>query len=115
MIRLEPVLILLVIFGTLFGIFYLFYSTRNKERMALIEKGAEADIFFSKKQKTAPVWKILILNLSLLLMGIGLGLLIGHLIYSQLGLEEEIAYSSCILITAGLGLFIGFHLSKKLD
>lgn len=112
---LEVVLILLVIFGTIFGIFYLFYSTRNRERMALIEKGAQADIFFSKKPKTAPVWKILILNLSLLLMGIGFGLLIGHLIYFYLHLDEEVAYPACILIMAGLGLFLGFHMSKKLD
>lgn len=111
---LEVVLILLVIFGTIFGIFYLFYSTRNRERMALIEKGAEADIFFSKKQKTPPVWKILILNLSLLLIGIGLGLFTGHLL-EYLGMEEKIVYPACILIMAGLGLFLGFHMSKKLD
>ena len=38
------VVVLAVIFGTFFGIAYLYFSTRNKERMALIEKGADASI-----------------------------------------------------------------------
>ncbi|MBC9794731.1 DUF6249 domain-containing protein [Sinomicrobium weinanense] len=111
---LIPVLIPLVVFGTIFGIFYLYYTTRNRERMALIEKGADADIFFSKNQKTAPVWKILILNLSLLLIGIGLGLFAGNLV-ELYGMKSEVAYPACILIMGGLGLFLGFHMSKKLD
>jgi hypothetical protein len=34
----EEVLIPLILFGTLFGISYVFFTTRNKERLALIEK-----------------------------------------------------------------------------
>ncbi|MGS2738579.1 DUF6249 domain-containing protein [Sinomicrobium sp. M5D2P17] len=112
--QLQPVLIFLIIFATIFGITYLYYTTRNKERMALIEKGADADIFFSKKQKTAPVWKILILNLSLLLIGIGLGLFTGHLL-EYMGMQDRIVYPACILIMGGLGLFLGFQMAKKLD
>ena len=41
----TAIFILAIIFGTIFGIFYLFFSTRNKERLALIEKGMEAKIF----------------------------------------------------------------------
>ena len=33
------VIVPVVIFLVIFGIFYLYYSSRNKERMALIEKG----------------------------------------------------------------------------
>ena len=39
------VAVLAVIFGSIFGVFYLYFSTRNKERLALIEKGADASIF----------------------------------------------------------------------
>ena len=63
----EEVAVLIVIFGTFFGIIYLFFSTRNKERMALIEKGVDASIFMKGQSKNAaPFWKVLILNLSLL-------------------------------------------------
>ena len=66
------VFVFISLFIVIFGIAYLHYSTRNKERLALIEKGAEASIFVKgKSEKTAPVWKVLVLNLALLLMGIG--------------------------------------------
>ncbi len=35
----SEVIILPVIFGVIFAIAYLYFSTRNKERLALIEKG----------------------------------------------------------------------------
>ena len=60
------VIIMGIIFGSIFGVFYLYFSTRNKERLALIEKGADASIFMKGKQHTAPIWKVLILNLALL-------------------------------------------------
>ena len=66
-------LIVFIIFGSMFAIAYLYFSTRNKERLALIEKGADASIFVRGKQHTAPIWKVFILNLALLLIGIGLG------------------------------------------
>ncbi|MCB0374589.1 MAG: hypothetical protein KDD04_01570 [Sinomicrobium sp.] len=111
----EPFLIVLVIFATFFGIFYLHFSTRNRERLALIEKGAEASIFFSKERRTAPVWKILILNVALLLTGIGIGIFIASMLHYNLGLEEGVAYPGTIFLLAGIGLFTGFHLTKKLD
>ncbi len=38
-----------LLIAAFFGIFYLHYSTRNRERMALIEKGADASIFVKGK------------------------------------------------------------------
>ncbi len=52
-------------FLVIFGIFYLYYSTRNKERLALIEKGADANIFVRTKKEgeSIPIWKIFFFNL----------------------------------------------------
>ena len=112
----EAVLTFIALFVVIFGIAYLKYSTRNKERLALIEKGADASIFFSEKKKqTTPIWKIIILNLALLLMGIGLGIFIGSLLYYNLGIEEGVAYSGTIFLMAGIGLFVGFNMTKNLD
>lgn len=111
----EEVAVLIVIFGTLFGIIYLFFSTRNKERMALIEKGADASIFMKGQAKNAaPFWKVIILNLSLLLMGIGLGVFIASILDTYSGLGDAV-YPATIFFMAGVGLFIGFNLTKKLD
>lgn len=109
------VAILAIIFGTVFGVFYLYFSTRNKERMALIDKGADATIFATGKSHTAPFWKVFILNLALLFMGIGLGILIATIIDYYTDLEGEAIYPAIIFLTAGAGLYVGFNMTKKLD
>jgi len=109
-------LIVFIIFGTLFAIAYLFFSTRNKERLALIEKGADASIFVrGKREHAAPIWKVLILNLALLLMGIGLGTFIASVLENYTTLEEGPLYVGTIFLMAGLGLFTGFKLTHNLD
>jgi len=111
----EGILITLSLFAAIFGIFYLHYTTRNKERMALIEKGGDASMFFSKrKRRTAPVWKVLTLNLAVLLMGIGIGVFLAAGLHYGMGVEEEIAFPGSIFLMAGIGLFTGFTLSKKM-
>ncbi|MDO6597594.1 hypothetical protein Q4512_11770 [Oceanihabitans sp. 2_MG-2023] len=111
----SELIILPVIFGAIFGVFYLYFSTRNKERLALIEKGADASIFTKGKGQTAPIWKVLILNLALLLMGIGLGTFIASLLDTYSSLDEDAIYPATIFFMAGVGLFIGFNLTKNLD
>ena len=112
----AQVFIFISLFLVVFGIAYLHFSTRNKERLALIEKGAEASIFVrGKREKTAPVWKVLVLNLALLLMGIGAGIMIGGILGSNLNVDWDIAMPGSIFLMAGTGLLIGFFLTKKLD
>ncbi|WP_445385491.1 DUF6249 domain-containing protein [Robiginitalea sp. IMCC44478] len=103
-------------FGVIFGIAYLYLSTRNKERLALIEKGAEASIFVrGKKGHTQPIWKVLTLNLALLLMGIGAGVMLGGMLSELLGLDEDFVMPGSIFLLAGTGLLIGFFLTRKMD
>ncbi|MGG8497633.1 DUF6249 domain-containing protein [Tenacibaculum sp. TC6] len=112
----EVSIVFMFLFAVIFGIFYLFYSTRNKERLALIEKGVDAKIFMQgEKRKSTLTGRVIILNLSLLLMGIGLGVFIALLLTTYTRLEEEAIYPAMIFITGGLGLFAGFHLTKKLE
>lgn len=126
----EAGIVFMFLFAVIFGIFYLYFSTRNKERLALIEKGADATIFFSKKEhrKTAPFWKVLILNLSLLLVGVGVGVLLGSIlsyffasprVYSNavnnVRIHQETLYVASVFLSAGAFLFLGFNLTKKLD
>ncbi len=109
----SEVIVVPIMFGVIFGIFYLYISARNKERLALIEKGADASIFYAKDRKATPIWKVLVINVALLLMGIGLGIFLGGLFTDVMGMEEEIAMPGTILFMAGLGLLGGFFLTKK--
>lgn len=110
----SEVIVIPIIFGVVFGIYYLYISARNKERLALIEKGADASIFFSNKRGSHNVSKIIILNLALLSMGIGAGIFFGGLFHEVLGLSGEIAFPGTIFFMAGAGLLTGFYMTKKL-
>lgn len=111
----SELIIIPIIFGAIFGVFYLYFSTRNKERLALIEKGADASIFMKGRQHTAPIWKVFILNLALLLMGIGIGVFIATIIDHYSSLDSDAIYPATIFTMAGIGLFIGFKMTKNLD
>ncbi len=108
------VAILAIIFGTIFGIFYLYLSSRNKERLALIEKGADASIFGKGQQHTAPIWKVLVLNLAFLFMGVGLGVFLANLLDTYSNLDSDAVYPALIFFTAGVGLYVGFTQTKRL-
>jgi protein-S-isoprenylcysteine O-methyltransferase Ste14 len=102
----PEVMILIIIFGAIFGVFYLFFSTRNKERLALIEKGVDASIFMTKRQDATPISKVLILNFALLL---------ALTLQEGFGITNEAIYPGTIFLTAGIGLFSGFKMTKELD
>lgn len=100
-----------IIFGSIFGVFYLFISSRNKERLALIEKGADASIFNIGKKRGSS-WKVIIINFACLLVGIGIGTLIGTIIDEYTRLHEG-AIVGVIFTMAGLGLYVGYLQTKK--
>ncbi len=111
----EEILIPISFFGAIFGIVYLYLSTRNKERLALIEKGADASIFMGNKSNRSPMWKVLLLNLALLLMAIGIGVLLGLLIQEGFEFYNDAIFPGIIFFMSGLGLLIGFNMTKNLD
>lgn len=110
----TEIIIVPIFFGVIFGIFYLYINSRNKERLALIEKGADASIFFSNKRGSHSTTKVLVLNFAMLLMGIGAGIFFAGFFSDVLGMREEIAFPGTIFFTAGAGLLGGFYLTKRL-
>lgn len=112
----SEVIVIPIIFGVIFAIAYLYFSTRNKERLALIEKGADASIFVKgRREGAAPFWKIIILNISLLLIGIGLAIFVASILVYSLGMDNEVAYPGTIFTLAGVGLLVGFSMTKHLE
>lgn len=112
----EVSIVFISLFIVVFGIFYLNYTTRHKERLALIEKNKDVSIFMSNKTSspsTNSVWKIITLNLALISIGVGVGILFGNFLYSVAGMQEEVAYSASIFLLAGVGLLVGTLMAKK--
>lgn len=111
----PQILVPISMFLMIFGIVYLIYSTRNRERLALIEKGVDASIFLRGNTKGFPTWKVFVLNLAFLLIGSGVGIFIALLIVTYTTLVDSAVYPSIIFIMSGIGLLFGFSKAKNLD
>ena len=105
----SETLIVLIIFTALFGTIFVVISARNRERMAMIDKGVNPQDFM-KPQRSNPY---AILKWALLLVGLGFGLFIGSLLEAYSSIPEEPAYFSAALFFGGLGLVGAFLISKK--
>ena len=102
----EAIVILISIMAAIFGIFYMHFTTRNKERLALIEKGADASMFKigrDPREKSSFGQIFNVLKIGLFFIGGGLGVIAGYLI-SVAGMVDGAAYTSMIFIGSGLGL-----------
>jgi ABC-type Fe3+-siderophore transport system permease subunit len=102
------VLIPISVFAAIFGIFYVYITARNKERMAMIEKGADASTFVTKRNYFA-----MTLKLGMLLVGIAIGILMGSVIDEMTTLPEEVGYFSMIFLFGGIALVVNALMEKK--
>jgi len=103
----EEIFIPLIVFASIFGVFYVFFTTRNKERLSMIEKGADASMFLTKKQN-----KGYTLKFGMLAIGVAIGLLIGSIIAETTSLPEEVAYFSMVFFFGGAFL-VGNHFIEQ--
>lgn len=110
MFELTPILVLLIIFGSIVTIIYL--GIRRKERMAMMERGVDPSIFHTPPKKNT-----MALKYGILLVGVALGILLGKLLATTEAFmyEEEVAYFSMIFLFGGLSLLIYHFLSKKMN
>ena len=98
--------------AVLFGVMYVYYTTRNRERMALIEKNADPSIL---KPGSNGSFKLFAIKFGMLLMGIGLGILSGSILNTTTVLGEEVAFFSMVFLFGGAGLFTSYFVGKKLQ
>jgi len=110
----EGIIISIAFFGTVFGFIYLFYTTRNKERMALIEKGADASLFTKVKEGGKFTnWAKMTLKAGMFLMGIGVGIVAGAILESFSVMTSGADYTSMIFLFGGLSLVLYYLIDRK--
>jgi hypothetical protein len=103
---LPPIVITLAL--AIFGISYYYFTTRYKERLALIEKGLSPTTF------AQPIGYLpLILLLGILSMGIAAGIAVGAIL-SALPLpgSQHYAYPLAIFFFLGLSLVVAYYILK---
>jgi predicted MFS family arabinose efflux permease len=94
------------VFSTIIVVAYLFFSSRHKIRMALIQHGQDASIFKEDKDANSA------LKFGMVAVGVGLGLFAGGLLDS-IGMEEGPAYFGMMLIFGGASLILYYLIVKK--
>lgn len=112
----EVSIVFISLFIVVFGICYLYFNTRHKERLALIERDKDVSVFVTQRT-TRPhsVWKVVILNLGLIAIGVGTGILFGSLLSYMTGIQEEQSIAASIFLMSGIALLVGFFITKKMD
>jgi hypothetical protein len=106
MINLE-VFIPITLFAAVFGIAYVFFQTRHRERLKMIDKGADPSIF-----QQPILFRHSTLRLGMFLIGLALGILFGNILAETTSLKEQVAYFSMIFLFGGASLVL-FHMIYK--
>lgn len=103
-----PMVVSIGLFALIFGIVYL----RNREKMAMIERGMNPGIDLK------PVNRNFVLTWGCLLIGSGLGLFLAYILDNTLYFAKEnndnpALYFALIAIFGGAGLFVSYLIEKK--
>ncbi|MFP4528071.1 MAG: DUF6249 domain-containing protein [Candidatus Kapaibacterium sp.] len=104
----EGLLIPIAFFAATVLIVYIIYTTRNRERMAMIEKGADPKMFQDVSKRSSSSLKP-----ALFLIGIGLGVLMGSWLHSYSRMEEPVAFISMMILFGGIGLLVYYFIEGK--
>jgi hypothetical protein len=105
------ILIPLIVFGAIFGVVYVWVSARNRERMAMIDKGVDPKDFITKTK----ISMYAVIKWAMLLIGVGLGLFIGSLLEAYTAIDEEPAYIGSALFFGGIGLAVAFFIQRNTE
>ncbi len=93
-------------FLTIFAILYVYWTTRTRERLALIDKGADASIFKSQPSKHA------LIKWGIFLIGTSIGVISGYALSNVI--NEVVAFFTMILFFGGIGLIAAYFITSRL-
>ncbi|MEN8139153.1 MAG: DUF6249 domain-containing protein [Bacteroidota bacterium] len=105
---LAEILIPITFFASVVGILYMYFTTRHKERMSMLEKGADPTLFQTKPQSTS-----FILKFGMLMVGVSIGIITG---WKLAGSEDEmeIIMPATIFLFGGAALVATYFLERHL-
>lgn len=99
----------IAMFLMIFGIVYVSVTTRNRERMALIEKGLDVSVFKNPARHDNN------LKWGLVAVGIAAGMIVGNIIGASYDFNENIqlTVSAMPFLFGGIALITFYLLTKK--
>lgn len=104
------------LFALIFGVVYYFLMTRHKERMSLIENGADAKLFQTEQKKKSYFYSMMIgVVFICLALGIAFGVILDEYMFRDYYHDDNPApYFISIFFFIGVGFVSSFFLSKKM-
>lgn len=90
---------------------YLFFKTRHKERLDLIQSGNTADIFHPNFMNS----RVQILKWGVIIFFVGLGVLLGGLLEKSQFVDEGFASFFAILTSGAIGMILFYFISANLE
>lgn len=93
----------LAAFAAIFGIAYIYLVSRHRERMTIMEKGADPAMFHKEGQT---------LKYGMLAVGVAIGILVGAQLRAQ-GFDKNVSYLSMVFLFSGLSLITFYLISRR--
>ena len=103
---LIPLVGTISVFGCIGFVSYLYFRSRHRERMALIETGQDASLF----KKTQGIHSNL--KWGYLALAVGFALLSGHFLEEYTSMDDGAGYLPMIFLLGGLALIIYYKRAK---
>ncbi len=110
----EGIVIPVSFFLMVFAIVYISLTTRNRERMAMIEKGVDPKIF-TPEPRNVKVSQYSTFKWGLFMVGLAVGLFIGMFLEEYAGLPHGSSIISMILMFGGLALILSYLWKGRLE
>jgi hypothetical protein len=110
----EGIVIPVSLFLMVFAIVYIAVTARNRERMAMIEKGVDPKLF-TGEIRPVKISGYATFKWGLFMVGLAVGLFIAALFDNLSDLPEAPMYISMILVFGGLALIIAYLVKNRLE
>ena len=95
-------------FAAIFGIIYVYFMTRHRERMTMLERGIETSPFHSIKYSN-----YLTLKYGMLAVGVAIGMIMGSILTEYGGVSKSTSFLSMIFLFGGLSLIVNYLFNRK--
>lgn len=105
--------------GGTVGLVYYYFHTRHKERVLLIEKGADAKLFQAEPRKRNYFFAVVIgIVFICLALGIVLGAIFASIAYDYGWVRHDgnpLPYFTSVFLMIGVGFLVSYYAGKKLN
>jgi len=98
----------LAAFAAIFGIAYVFFMTRHRERMGMLERNILTSPFRHPQQ-----FALATLKYGMLFVGIGVGFIMGWLLFTYCEMDQALSVISMVCLCGGLSLIANYLIVSK--